>query len=244
MKSIKLKLTTALIGILFSLSFAGYGSAATLLPWLRYTGLYQMTEGIGTGSLTLNAVVNEMDYGNGDVWIANVDGVESIKGAKVVLSGATRTGDYSFNGAPDDPYDVSLSIVSLDGYVYYTAILADNILTQSGSFVWMNQGLDANNSATLNLQSIVLRPNGDDGLHPSRYLDELSSYMNGSSLGALKMQLFDSPPSSYTTNSTGTISYGLISGAIAPEPVSSILFLSGAATMGLRLHRKRKKQQV
>ena len=213
MKNMKRKLVVALIVVLSLLIFVEYSWAATLRPWVRFGGTYQVTAGIGTGSLTLNATVKEMDYENGDVWKANVSGVETVFGAWIALSGATRTGDYSFNGVPSNPDDVTFSIVSPDGYVYFTSILADSTFTQQGTnFVWLNQYLDANNPATLDLHNVILRPNGDDGLHPSRYINELAAYMGSTNVSGLKMQLFVPSSGNFTTNSSGAISYGLIDG--------------------------------
>ncbi len=213
MKSFKQKLLVAFIIILSLMTFAEYSWAYSLLPWVRFSGTYKVTAGIGTGSLTLTATVREMDYENGDVWRANVPGIETIYGSKVVLSGAIRTGNYSFNGDPANPDDVTLSIVAPDGYVYFTSSLADSTFAQQGSYyVWLNQWLNANDPATLNLYNIILRPNGDDGLHPSRYINELAAYLGSSSVSGLKMQLYVPPTQNFTTNSTGTITYGLIDG--------------------------------
>jgi len=207
------KLSTALIVVLSLIYFTEYSRASTLLPWVRFIGTYQVTAGIGAGSLTLNAFVNEMDYENGDVWKANVPGVETIYGARAALSGATRTGDYSFNGNPADPDDVTFSIIASDGYVYLTSTLADIVFTQQGTnFAWLNRYLNANDPETLNLRNVVLRPNGDDGLHPSRYLNELAAYLGSANVSGLKMQLFAPSPGNFTTNSSGTITFGLLDG--------------------------------
>ena len=213
MKSLKQKFLAATIVVLSLMIFTEYCQAATLLPWVRFGGTYQVTSGIGTGSLTLNATVREMDYGNGDVWKANVAGIETVFGARVVLSGATRTGNYSFNGDTSDPNDVTFSIVSTDGYVYFTSILADSVFVPQGTtFEWLNQNLNANDPATLNLLNVVLRPNGDDGLHPSRYINELGAYLGATNVSGMKMQLFVPSSANFTTNSSGAISYGLIDG--------------------------------
>ncbi|MBI4710571.1 MAG: hypothetical protein HY759_05675 [Nitrospirae bacterium] len=209
----KRKLFIVLTIILSLTIFAENNWAATLLPWVRFSGSYNTTAGIGTGSLTLNAFVNEMDYLNGNVWKANVSGIETIYGARIVLSGAVRTGNYSFNGDPSNPDDVTFSIVSSDGYVYFTSTLADSIFTQQGLyFVWLNQWLNANDLATLNLHNVVLRPNGDDGAHPSRYISELAAYLGSTNVSGMKMQLYVPPSGNFTTNSTGPISFGLIDG--------------------------------
>jgi hypothetical protein len=213
MKNVQRSLLIALVVVLSLITFVDFGySQSSLIPWVRFNGTYQVTAGIGTGALTLNASVFEMDYQNGEVWIANVSGVESIRGAKVVLSGATRTGDYSFNGDPANPDDVRFKIISTDGFVYFDANLADSVFVRSGTlFVWLNQFLDANNLATLNLYNVSLNT---DAAHPSRYIQELSAYLSASSVSGMKMQLRvpATPGSSFTTNGTGVIAFGLIDG--------------------------------
>ena len=211
--NIKRKLLISLVVVLSLMILTEYSWAANLLPWVRFGGTYQTTAGIGAGSLTLNATVKEMDYENGQVWTANVPGVETIYGARVVLSGAIRTGNYSFNGDPANPDDVTFSIVSPDGYVYFASILVDSVFVQQGAyFVWLNQYLNANDPATLNLHNVILRPNGDDGLHPSRYINELAAYLGSSNVSGLTMRLFVPPSGNFTTNSSGTIASGLIDG--------------------------------
>ncbi len=74
---------------------------------------------------------------NGDVWKANVAGIETVFGAHVVLSGATRTGNYSFNGNTADPDDVTFSIVSTDGFVYFDQYLADSVFVTTRHIVCM-----------------------------------------------------------------------------------------------------------
>lgn len=213
MKSSKEKLLVSLVVVLSLMIFSEYSWATTLLPWVRFGGTYQATAGIGTGQLTLTATVKEMDYQNGNIWTANVPGVETIYGARVVLSGATRTGNYSFNGNPAIPDDVIFSIVSSDGYVYFTSFLADSEFVQQGTFfVWLNQYLNANDPATLNLHSVILRPNGDDGLHPSRYINELTAFMGSTNVSGMQMRLFIPSSGNFTTNSSGAIASGLIDG--------------------------------
>lgn len=237
MKSIKRRPFAVLIVVLSLIGITKDSLASTLLPWVRFGGIYRTTAGIGTGSLTINATVKEMDYENGDVWRANVPGIETIYGAKIVLSGATRTGNYSFNGDPANPDDVTFSIVSSDGYVYFTSILADSVLTQQSSyFVWLNQFLNANNPATLNLHNVILRPNGDDGAHPSRYITELAAYLGSANVSGLKMQLFVPSSGDFTTKSSGAISFGLLGGLqslnknIVPQP--TVTTDSGISTNG------------
>ena len=210
MNKMKRSLLVVVVVVLSLIAFTDFGYAASLLPWVRFNGTYQVTAGVGTGALTLNASVYEMDYENGDVWRANVAGVESIMGAKVVLSGATRTGNYSFNGDPDNPDDVRFKIISSDGFIYFDSNLADSVFVQQGTlFVWLNQYLNANDPSTLNLYNINLNT---DSAHPSRYIDELSAYLAASNVSGLKMQLRVPNGTAFTTNTSGAIVLGLIDG--------------------------------
>jgi hypothetical protein len=144
--------------------------------WVRFNGTCVATvEGIGT--LTLNASVNEMDYEDGTILKVNVAGVESIYGAKVVLSGATRTGNYSFNGDMVNPDDVRLKIVSSDGFIYFDANLADSHLFKVTMFVWLNQFWTPI-TLILNLYNIVLNTDAVI-LHD---IQELSAYLAASNV--------------------------------------------------------------
>jgi hypothetical protein len=210
MKNMKRNLLVVLVVVLSLVIFVDFGYSQSLLPWVKFGGTYRVTAGVGTGALTLNAIVNEMDYENGDIWRANVPGVESVYNAKVVLSGATRTGNYSFNGDPVNPDDVRLSIVASDGFIYFDANLADSVFAQSGAlYVWLNQNLNPNDLATLNLYNITLNTNTT---HPSRYIQELANYLAAENVSGMKMQLRVPISGSFTTNGTGTITYGLIDG--------------------------------
>lgn len=211
MKNMKRSFLVALVVVLGIITFVDLSYAqSSLLPWVRFNGTYQVTAGVGTGALTLAASVNEMDYENGDVLRANVPGVESIYGAGVVLSGASRTGDYSFNGDPYNPDDVTFSIVSTDGFTYFQANLADSVFVKSGTmFVWLNQYLNGNDPSTLNLYNISLNT---DAAHPSRYINELAAYISASNVSGLKMQLKVPTNGTFTSNASGLITYGLIDG--------------------------------
>ncbi len=64
MKSMQKNLLVATVVVLSLITFVEYGySQSSLIPWVRFDGTYQVTSGIGTGALTLNASVLEMDYG-------------------------------------------------------------------------------------------------------------------------------------------------------------------------------------
>jgi len=224
MKSIEKRLVTLIIIVLALLSFtASVQAQQDLFPWVRFNGSFQTTAGIGTGSFIMNGIVNEMDYENGDVWTANVAGIETIRGAKVELNGAFRTGDYSFNGDLLDPNDVTLTIKTIDGtHTYLEATVTDVTFvcgTLSPVTCWLNEGLDANDPSTLNLKNIILSTNDGpsgpgSGAYPSRYIDELRAYLSSSNVSGMKMSILIPPISifDFTANSSGPITFGLIDG--------------------------------
>lgn len=222
MKKISPKFVIGVVIMLLSFAVVDFVQAQQdLFPWVRFNGSFQTTAGIGTGSFILNGIVSEMDYENGDVWTANVSGVETIHGAKVTLNSAFRTGDYSFNGNGVDP--VTLTIKTADGvHTFLEATLTDVTFqcgTASPVTCWLNEGLDANNPATLNLVNINLSTNDGpsgpgSGPYPSRYIDELRAYLAASNVSGMKMSVLVPPVSifNFTTNSSGPITYGLIDG--------------------------------
>lgn len=224
MRSFNRSLVIVLVFFLALFSFIDYANAQQdLFPWVRFNGGFQTTAGIGTGSFNLNGFIFEMDYENDDVWNANVAGVETIHGAKVAINGATRTGPYSFNGVLIDPDDVTLTIKTTDGtHTFLEATLADatftcdNLIPQT---CWLNEGLDANDPATLNLTNIQLSTNDGTGgpgtgPYPSRYIDELAAYLAASNVSGMKMSLLipPAPGFDFTANSSGPITFGLIDG--------------------------------
>lgn len=206
MKRIARLLLISLLMVLSLFAFAEQCLAQLdLIPYVLFRGSYTVG-----GALTLNAAVYQAKYEDNTTLLGNVAD-ESIITAKVVLSGATRTGPYSFFGSLSNPDDVSFSIVHpIDGFVYFTSNLADSEFVLSGLYYTLNNGLNANDPFTLNLYNIVLNT---DTTHPSRYIEQLKKYLAASNLSGMKMQLrIPSGAGNFTTSGSGQLTYGLIDG--------------------------------
>ena len=149
------------ITLCFALLFTiGMGSALAIvgLPTANFSGNAQTTAASGTdpGSLTLvSAVISKVNYLDGTSTTTN-GANESIIGKTVTITGATRTGAYTFSNAV-----ISVS----DGtFNYFTATLSDIVFVTDGLKWYLNPGLDISNPATLNLTNVVVNT---DASHPS-----------------------------------------------------------------------------
>ena len=211
--------------------------AISLLPTANFDGYFMTTEGIGVGNLQFfSTSITRIDYTEdiaNDYTEANIAGVESMIGAEVVISGATRTGDYSFGDA--------LMEIKNDTYTFFSATLSDiEFIEDAGVYYLLNPNLDGANPDTLNLSNIVL---GEDGLFPSLYVDQLDDALLGYVTSGMKMTL-RAYGGDFNGYSYGSIVEGLIDGiqsqggpALVPEP--STLYLLGLGLIGFTVYRKR-----
>lgn len=167
--------------VLVLLLILGVGSAWSVvsLPTVNFSGNLQATAGNGVGELTLvSTVVSKVNYLDGTATTVNsVD--ESIIDMTVTISGAVRTGDYTFTDAVLIISDAATS------FNYFSANL-NNIILICGASCVLNPGLDASNPATLNMTNVVI---GTDIDHPSRFIDELVSQMGTNNVLGMKMIL-------------------------------------------------------
>ena len=208
------------ITLCFALLFTiGMGSALAIvgLPTANFSGNAQTTAASGTdpGSLTLvSAVISKVNYLDGTSTTTN-GANESIIGKTVTITGATRTGAYTFSNAV-----ISVS----DGtFNYFTATLSDIVFVTDGLKWYLNPGLDINNPATLNLTNVVVNT---DASHPSKYINDLSTVMGANNTLGMKM-ILQIVSGSLAGNSTSDIFTGLIDGT--PPTVEAP---SGARSMG------------
>jgi hypothetical protein len=203
--------------VLVFLLALGVGSAWSIvsLPTANFSGNAQTTAGIGTGELTfVGGTIQKINYLDGTS--TTVNGVdESIIDMTVTISGATRTGDYTFT---DATFKIS------DGtFNYLSASLSDIVFVTNGVSWFLNPGLDANNAATLNLSGVVL---STDATHPSRFIDELQSELGTNNFIGMKM-ILTILSGAIEGDSTSDILTGLIDGV--PETVAPP---TGARTIG------------
>lgn len=197
----------AIISIVFSLLFfigIGNGWTVITLPTANFSGNAQTTATVGSdiGSLTLvNAVILKVNYLNGTSTTLNtilntID--ETIIGKTVTISGANRTGDYTFSDA--------IFTITDGSFTYFSATLSNIVFVTDGLKWYLNPSLDVNNPATLNLTNIVLHT---DVNHPSRYIDELNSVKGTTDAIGMKM-ILQIISGTITGDSTSDIFTGLI----------------------------------
>lgn len=113
-----------------------------------------------------------------------------------------------------------------------TADVNNFTVVQNGSLYEVNVGFDLNN-----IVNIATNPNGGTGNPPySKFINDINS-VGSNPHGNLYMKLNFSGPAGFTADTNGTLSSTV---SFAPEPVSSILFIAGGATLAVRRYRKRK----
>jgi hypothetical protein len=194
----RLVFMTLIIAILLMLK-AGSVWSAVSLPTASFSGSVDTTAGVGTGELTINATISQVNYLDGTSTTVN-GVVESLIGKDVVITGATRIGDYTFA-------DATFSII--DGSFHYLSATLSNITLVACGFNWcLNPNLDPDDASTLNLTINFLAA---DATHPSQFIDELQVKMGLSSVIGIKMVLIDTI-GSIEGDSISDISPGLVDG--------------------------------
>ena len=223
-------------------------AAYPYLPYLDYTAHFNYKDGVGGSNankykLTFNAWnITGGNYVDGSYF---GEGDDPITGAKITISNLYNSSYpdnlYFDNTAGSSGGPVSFTI-SHGSNTYLSAQL-DNFIITSGSFgTQLNPLFDYSKA---NLTNINFTPNG------SQYIQELqASYLAHGYLNLSMDFAFNSYgphphnqcPATYdalTKDSSGTIQGKM---AVTPEPVSSILFVAGGATLALRRCWKRKRE--
>jgi hypothetical protein len=170
----RLGLTLIALSIFLFMS-TGIVWATVGLPTANIAGNTQTT---ATSFQLVGASISKVNYLDGTS--ATTNGVdESIIGMSVVISGATRTGDFTFQDA---------TITVSDGtFNYLSATLSDVVFVTDGVNWFMNPGLDVNDPSTMNLSNIVLNT---DIAHPSKYIDELAQVKGSGDQLGMQIEIF------------------------------------------------------
>lgn len=178
MKTLK---TILICLILISAMTVSNAWSVVSLPTANITGNAATTAGVGVGEFTLTTgYISQANYLDGSSTVLN-NAVESIIYTPVYITGATRTGDYTFSDAV---------ITISDGTFNYLSATLSNITFVTGGTCgtkWcLNNELDAQNPATLNLSNVVLNT---DATHPSKFIDDMQSKIDAGTQIGMKMIL-------------------------------------------------------
>ena len=167
--------------VLFSAIAVGNAWSVVTLPTVNISGNAATTAGVGTGEFYLTTgFISQANYLDGSSTVLN-NAVESIIYKPVYITGATRTGDYTFTNAV---------ITISDGTFNYLSATLSNITFVTGGTCgtkWcLNKDLDSTNPSTLNLTNVVL---STDATHPSKFIDDLQSKIDAGTPIGMKMIL-------------------------------------------------------
>ncbi len=123
------------------------------------------------------------------------------------------------------------------GNLRLTASVNNFIVVESGGLWEVNVGFNLNN-----IVNIATNPNGGTGNPPySKFINDINS-LGSNPFGNLYMKFnFGTQPSGFTADTSGSVSSTV---SFAPEPVSSILFVTGGAALAFRRYQRKRNQKI
>jgi len=210
-------------------------AAGPYVPYLNYSASFDWNK----------TAPNQLNIFNTDIYgVTYLDGSyitsgDLILGAYITISSLYNTATY--NKHFDNGSGGGVTFQISDGtYTFLTATLTkmDVILGANGAAPTANSNITFSD---FNLTNIVYGTG-----FSSRYIDELKTVVGTSGAMGLSANFSftrtDGTVPYYDFKATTGYSTGSIQGIVsAPEPVSSLLFVTGAVTLGFRRYFKRKK---
>lgn len=161
-------------------------------------------------------------------------GADNGSGGGVIYNGGANSMVFGSSVGGTGSMDFSV-FTSTDTYL--TATMTGFEVTQDAFGTRLNPAFDAwhiNNITTFNESS-------DPAVPDSKYINDVESLF-GLVLGNLFLDFnFSEGANDFTENASGTFLGSKF--AVAPEPVSSILFVTGGATLAFRRYRKKRSKQ-
>jgi hypothetical protein len=203
-------------------------SAALEQPYFTYTGTFSYdwdTKTLTTSVTTISSIYYSDGTAAPNYWVDPFLVDDPLIGGTFTLGTLMNSAD---NTLVFGPSPVSFSLDS-GGTNYLTANLNNFTLIQDEyGTPQLNPGYDMDNVLNISTNTEVTN---------SKFLDEVNSF--SSPAGNLFMDFnITSGSQDFSADSSGTFSGEF---SVVPEPVSTILFVTGGATLALRRYRKKKK---
>lgn len=231
---VKYILIAVLVSLVSFVSLSTNASAALDAPYFTYTGTFSYDWDTKTLSTSITTISNifysdETAAPNYSLPPFTVD--DPLIGGTFTLGTLMNSAENTLVFGPSpggSTGDVSFSLDS-GGTNYLIANLNNFTVTDDAFGTRLNPNYDMNH-----VVEILTNPSVTN----SKFLDEVNGMINPA--GNLYMDFnFSAGPSDFSGSTSGTIT-GEFSVAVAPEPVSSILFITGGATLAFRRYRRKK----
>lgn len=231
---VKFILIAVLVSLVSFVSLSTNASAALEEPYFTYTGTFGYDWDTKTLSTSITTISN-IFYSDGtaapNYFFPPFTVDDPLIGGTFTLGTLMNSAENTLVFGPSpggSTGDVSFSFDS-GGTNYLTANLNNFTVTDDAFGTRLNPNYDMNHVVDISTNPSVTN---------SKFLDEVNGMSNP--VGNLYMDFnFSAGPSDFSGNSSGTLT-GEFSVAVAPEPVSSILFVTGGATLAFRRYRRKK----